>query len=90
MGHAYARSGRTAPARAQLDALDRLYAPHPAPGSERALVLIGLGDHDAAFAALDEALARHEGEMLFLDVNPLLDPLRGDPRFDALRRRAGL
>lgn len=90
MGYAYARSGRTALAREQLDALDRLYAPQPAPGTERALVLVGLADHDGAFAALDEALARHEGEMLFFDVNPLLDPLRGDPRFAELRRKAGL
>lgn len=90
LGYAYARLGREAEARAQLASLDRLYAPQPAPATERALVLVGLGDHDAALAALEEAFARREGEMTFFDVHPMFDPLRGDPRFAELRRKAGL
>ena len=90
LGYAYGRLGRVADARAQLDALDRLYAPEPAPGTERALVHVGLGDRDAALAALEEAFVRREGEMVFFDVNPLLDDLRGEPRFAELRRKAGL
>lgn len=89
LGYTYARLGRTEEARAQLDALARLHAPAPVPATDRALVLVGLGDRDGAIAALEEGFARREGEMTFFDVQPFFDPLRADPRFIALRRKAG-
>jgi hypothetical protein len=42
---------------------------------------VGLGDHDAAFAALERSLP-HAGFLGNLPVEPLMDPLRGDPRYD--------
>jgi TolB-like protein/DNA-binding winged helix-turn-helix (wHTH) protein len=46
-----------------------------------------LGDRDRALAALEEAHAKRVGMMVFLARDPLMDPLRDDPRFVALTRR---
>jgi serine/threonine-protein kinase len=46
-----------------------------------------LGDADAAFAVLDEALEMRHGDLTFLKVDPNWDPIRDDPRFAELLRR---
>ena len=49
------------------------------------------GKADNAFAELERALAERTGAMVWLTVDPGLDPLRADPRFTSLvqRRRPG-
>jgi hypothetical protein len=54
----------------------------------RALVLIALQELDGAFALLDRAFAEREHSIAFLRVDPALDPIRSDPRFDELVARA--
>jgi serine/threonine-protein kinase len=54
-----------------------------------AALYAAFGDRDRAFANLEQALDERTGAMVWLDVDPALDPLRKDPRFDALRKRAG-
>jgi len=51
------------------------------------LIYVALGDKDEAFAWMDRAYEEREGWLLTLRVNPWLDPLRSDPRFDELVRR---
>jgi len=48
------------------------------------------GEIDQAFAWLDTALSHRDAGMSRLRVDPTLAPLRGDPRFEALARKAGL
>ena len=60
----------------QADAIAGLYA--------------NLGDRDAAFAWLDSAYAERSINMIFLSLGPILEPIRGDPRFTALKKRVGL
>jgi TolB-like protein/Tfp pilus assembly protein PilF len=51
----------------------------------RALLYLSLGNRDEAIRWLEQSLADHEGpHITFIKVDPLLDPLRGDPRFEAL------
>jgi tetratricopeptide (TPR) repeat protein len=50
----------------------------------------GLGDKEQAFARLERAYREGANMVLFLHLNPFLDPLRSDPRFDELVRRIGL
>jgi hypothetical protein len=50
----------------------------------------GLGDRDRAFAVLERAYEMRVDRMVWLNVDPLLDPLRSDPRFTDLVRRMGL
>jgi tetratricopeptide (TPR) repeat protein len=48
------------------------------------------GEMDAAFAWLEKAYAEHSPLLINLKSDPLLDGLRGDPRFGDLLRRVGL
>jgi TolB-like protein/Flp pilus assembly protein TadD len=51
----------------------------------RALLYLSLGQKDAAVSALEQDYAERDGDDIgTIKVDPLLDPLRGDPRFEAL------
>jgi tetratricopeptide (TPR) repeat protein len=43
-----------------------------------------MGQKDQAFAELDNALATKDPGLINLEVDPFLDPIRGDPRYAAL------
>jgi len=49
-----------------------------------------LGDTDEAFEWLDRAYEERSPWIGYMNVDPRLDPLRSDPRFDALLRKARL
>jgi DNA-binding winged helix-turn-helix (wHTH) protein/tetratricopeptide (TPR) repeat protein len=49
-----------------------------------------LNDKDKAFAALHQAFAQHDVQLVSLKVDPTLDSLRDDPRFGELIGRVGL
>jgi len=50
----------------------------------------GLGDKDEAFAWLERAYTERRGRLASILVEPMLEPLRTDPRFSDLVRRVGL
>jgi tetratricopeptide (TPR) repeat protein len=50
----------------------------------------GLRDNDHAFIWLEKAYMERRDRMTWLNIDPLLDPLRSDPRFQDLVRRVGL
>jgi hypothetical protein len=54
------------------------------------MLALALDDADAAFRWLEAAHHERRGWLTYLAVEPLLDPLRQDPRFDELRRRMRL
>ena len=45
------------------------------------------GEIDQAFVALDQAVEARDPGLYTLPVDPFLDPLRRDPRYDALFKR---
>jgi serine/threonine protein kinase/tetratricopeptide (TPR) repeat protein len=55
-----------------------------------AIVYAALGDKDRAFAQLEQAWAQRTQYLDFLKVDPELDSLRSDPRFQDLLRRMHL
>ena len=55
-----------------------------------AIVYACLGDRDRAFQWLEVAYKQRDTFLPWLKVDPELDPLRGDPRFDDLVRRVGI
>ncbi len=55
-----------------------------------AVIYVAMGDTALAFEWLEKALVEKSYWIIYLNVDPALDPLRADPRFDDLRRRAGL
>jgi TolB-like protein/Tfp pilus assembly protein PilF len=51
----------------------------------RALLNLSLNNREEAIRWLEQGVANHEGgPITWIKVHPLLDPLRGDPRFEAL------
>ena len=52
-----------------------------------AMSYAALGDKDAAFAQLEKAYQNHDWFLQRIKVDPFADPLRDDPRFDAMVKR---
>ena len=52
-----------------------------------AQIYADLGDKDRAIAALEHAWSVRDPGLFNVRVDPLLDPLRSDPRFQAIVRR---
>ena len=90
LGNAYARAGQAAAARKTIAELEADVAKDGIGRYEIALVYTGLGDKQNAFKWLEEAYNAHDVGLVYLKVDPCLDPLRSDPRFDDLLRRVGL
>ena len=90
--HAYvlARAGRHREARAFADELRRISKPRDPAPFRLAMIHIGLGETDQAFAWLEKALDERDWQMALLNVEPAFDSLRSDPRFAALVGRVGL
>jgi len=90
LGNAYARAGQTAAARKTIARLEENVAKDGVGRYEIALVYTGLGEKQEAFKWLEEAYNAHDVGLVYLKIDPCLDPLRSDPRFDDLLRRVGL
>jgi TolB-like protein/Flp pilus assembly protein TadD len=90
MGNALARAGRVTEARATIPKLQEHIQRDGIGAYEVALVYAGLGEKDQAFAWLEKAYAVRNKGLTFLKIDPCLDPLRSDPRFQDLLRRVGL
>ncbi len=48
-----------------------------------------LGEKDKAFAMLNEALETKDQHTAWMNVDPYMDPLRDDPRFQEVLKKAG-
>jgi TolB-like protein/tetratricopeptide (TPR) repeat protein len=86
LGHVYAISGN------RTGAMEILRKLEHSGQTERfydiAVIHAGLGDKDRAFQWLERSYAEGSRSLLFLRVAPVLEVLRGDPRFaDLVRRR---
>jgi len=84
LGHAYARSGKRREARQMLAQLESISKRQYLPANFIAMIHLGLGDSDKAFEWLEKAYQERSGFLAFIMVEPMLDPLRGDPRFEEL------
>jgi TolB-like protein len=90
LGNAYARAGLTSNAKAQIARLEKQVREDGIGRYEIALIYAGLGDRQDAFKWLDSAYRAHDVGLVYLKVDPCLDPLRADPRFVELMQRVGL
>jgi TolB-like protein/DNA-binding winged helix-turn-helix (wHTH) protein/Tfp pilus assembly protein PilF len=90
LGHAYAVAGRNAEARKELAAMQAAAASRYVPPSYLAIVWMALGDKDQALSWLSRAYQDRSEHNLYLGLEPLVDPLRSDPRFLALIKNIGL
>ena len=84
---AHARAGRTAEAAGELEELRSLPRETYVPAYTLATVEAALGNATAAFQDLERAREERSHWLMFLRVDPALDPLRADQRLEALARR---
>jgi len=85
LGQAYVRNGQKDKAQKILARLNEEAKSHYIAPYALALVQIALGDKAHAIEELERAYSEGETNYLFaIKVDPMLDNLRGDPRFEAL------
>ncbi|HWQ03622.1 MAG TPA: tetratricopeptide repeat protein [Candidatus Nitrosotenuis sp.] len=89
LGHALAVSGKAGEARAILLKLEDLSRQRYIPPTLMALVTLGLGDYNATFQWAERAFREHDPLLTRLQMDPIVDPIRKDPRFAELVRRVG-
>lgn len=89
LGYAYAKAGQENKVRELLKSLKRIASRRYVPPYDFAVLHAQLREADQAMAWLEKADAERELSSL-LKVEPMLDPLRGDARFQALLKRLKL
>ena len=90
LARAYGKAGRTQEAEKILEDLTKLsklkyVAPHFFAG-----IHIGLGDHDLAIEYLEKSYEERSHWLIYLHIDPSMDDLRSDARFQDLLKRIGL
>lgn len=88
-GHAQALAGNTGEARAALKTLKQLAATRTVPSLYPAAIHVALGETDEAFRLLDLAYQERIDRLIYLNVEPMADPIRSDPRFGQLLAKIG-
>ena len=86
-GHAQALAGNATEARKALRKLQQLGTTRFVPSLYPAAIHLGLGETDEAFHLLDLAYQERIDRLVYLNVDPIADPLRSDPRFAQLRAK---
>src|SRR5246127_1176611 len=82
---AKAQAGDKDAAQRMLSELDKLSKHREVVGYLRALLYLSLNNKDEALRWLEQGYEERDGSNIcWINVDPLLDPLRGDPRFEAL------
>jgi TolB-like protein/DNA-binding winged helix-turn-helix (wHTH) protein len=89
LGHVYAVSGRASEALAILRELQTRARKEQVGAYEVAFIYAALGKTNEAFEWLDKAYRQYDAGLTYLKVDPNLDPLRSDPRFERLLKRLG-
>jgi len=84
LGWALARAGKPAETRKLLQELEARAASGYVSAVAFAVLHLALGDHAQALDWAERAYAERRGWLAYLKVNPLLDPLRQEPRFQEL------
>jgi eukaryotic-like serine/threonine-protein kinase len=84
LGAAYAAAGRHSDARATLENLQELSERSYVSPYHRALIHLLMGERETALDWLQEAYRVNDGWLVWLGVEPELDPLRGEPVFEEL------
>jgi len=90
VGRVYALSGRRAQALKVLEDMLELSKQQQVSPYSIASLYATLGEKDRAFEWLEKVYQERNYYVVFLNVDPVLDSLRADPRFADLLKRIGL
>jgi TolB-like protein/class 3 adenylate cyclase/Tfp pilus assembly protein PilF len=88
LGQAYARAGRRDEANKILAQLNQEAKARYVSAYGVGLVFLGLGDKNRAMDELERAYRENDGGNIYnIKIDPMLDDLRGTPRFEALAEK---
>ena len=88
LGQAYARAGQRDEANKILAQLNQEAKARYVSAYGVGLVFLGLGDKNRAMNELERAYRENDGGNIYnIRIDPMLDDLRGDPRFEALAEK---
>src|SRR3954470_3884439 len=90
LAYAYARAGEPGQAKALLSELKQGGEKRHVSAWDVAIVYAGLGDREQALTWLERAAAENSQSLLGIKVEPWLQPLQNDPRFQRLMRKLNL
>jgi tetratricopeptide (TPR) repeat protein len=90
LAHTYGISGRAKEALQVLDDLTKLAKHKYVAAHFLAGIHIGLGENDCAIEYLEKSYMEHSHWLIYLHIDPSMDALRSDPRFQDLLRRVAL
>jgi serine/threonine protein kinase/Tfp pilus assembly protein PilF len=87
LGYAYAVAGQRNEAEEVLHQLEELVTQRYVSPVDLAMLHVGLDNNEQAIEYLEKAYEEHADRMSWIKVNPVFDPLRSDPRFQAILQR---
>lgn len=90
LAHIYADGDRKEEAKAIVENIDMTKKKGGNDYRGVALVYASLGEIDKAFDWLDKSYQMHEESLCSLKIDPKVDPLRSDPRFNVMLKKIGL
>jgi len=90
LGYAYAKSGRRDDARTIINELIEQANQKYVSPVIIAAIYSALDEGDLAFQWLEKAYESHDIRLCFLKVDPQLDNIRSDPRFETMLKKINL
>ena len=90
LAHVYGRMGKSAEAQSVIKELLDRYAKQAADGRDLAVAYAGLDQKNEAFGWLEKSFQQRSQYMGVLRLETLLDPVKGDPRWNELLKRVGV
>ena len=91
LAHVYAQAGKQGEARSILNQLKQVStSEHYVSPYAVSLIYIALNDKDSAFQSLGQAFQERDESFVHLRVDPRLDPIRSDARFQQLLKQINL
>jgi serine/threonine protein kinase/Tfp pilus assembly protein PilF len=90
LAHTFATAGRTEEALQMLDDLTKLAKRKYVAAHFFAGIHIGLGENGRAIDYLEKSYEEHSHWLIYLHIDPSMDALRDDSRFENLLQRVGL
>jgi tetratricopeptide (TPR) repeat protein len=86
----YSRSGQAEEAREVLTKLEQSAGSRTNGTATLLIAYSGTGQKERVIELLQRAYSEHSNAVVQIKVDPMYDPIRGDPRFEDLLRRVGL
>jgi tetratricopeptide (TPR) repeat protein len=90
LSHALVVSGKKDEALKILEELHEQSKQRYVPHYEIAMVYLALGEKDKGFEFLEKAYTERSSALVRINLDPRLDSLHSDPRYEALLERMGL